>query len=690
MTIEIPPQLHEQKFLLVRPRDKIPLEKDWQNTANYSHNDNKLTSHLDSGGNYGVLCGNGLIVIDADEVPLQEHVEATFPSTFTINTGKGKHYYFFCDGFPKKTVLKDSNGNHLGEIQSTGSQVIGPGCTHPSGRKYQIEKPQHITQLTKARIDRELKKFYSSANEGWDLLDNQSKKDRKEALLNGPKLGNRNDQLFRMACSFRKDGMSAQEAKEMILLANSKAAQPLPAAEINSIIRSTNRYFKDPETPSMELKITNYQDNTLLFWEHHPFFYDENRMYWEWDKEKYCWKITDDINLMISLDKRLEFNGKTIQASFKNGYLEAIRRVGRAKKPKEAKKKYVQFKDQVVDIQTMQAHKVDKRFLFTNPIPWKLGESTETPQIDKLFTDWVGEHKEILYQIIAYCVYRDYPLQYIFCLIGGGRNGKSAYQQILTKFLGVHNTCAVELEDLTGRNKNRFAAFSLYKKLACQMGETNFDQMNNTSMLKKLTGKDMIQFEKKRADPFEDTNYAKVIMATNSLPITEDNSEGFYRRWIIIDFPNQFPEGRDIVETIPDWEYENLARKIPQTLKDLLSMGRFHNQGSIMEREKRYIDASNPLHTFLKKFTTTDKEAYENYSAVYTAYTLYLRNKKRRIVSRQEFSRRIAEAGYEIRRTTKTKTDAFGNVIDRENGTFVEGLSLLCDISEFEKGLMHE
>ena len=84
---------------------------------------------------------------------------------------------------------------------------------------------------------------------------------------------------------------------------------------------------------------------------------------------------------------------------------------------------------------------------------------------------------------------------------------------------------------------SRFESFKLYKKLVCTMGETNFNVLNKTSLLKKLTGQDLIGFEFKNKKPFDDYNYAKIMIASNSLPVSSDTSEGFYRRWMILDFP---------------------------------------------------------------------------------------------------------------------------------------------------------
>ncbi len=42
----------------------------------------------------------------------------------------------------------------------------------------------------------------------------------------------------------------------------------------------------------------------------------------------------------------------------------------------------------------------------------------ETPTIDKIFEEWVGEeYVKTLYQIIAYCLLPDYPMNRLFCFI---------------------------------------------------------------------------------------------------------------------------------------------------------------------------------------------------------------------------------------------------------------------------------
>lgn len=142
------------------------------------------------------------------------------------------------------------------------------------------------------------------------------------------------------------------------------------------------------------------------------------------------------------------------------------------------------------------------------------------------------------------------------------------------------------------------------------MGETNFNEMSKTSIIKKLTGGDLIGFEYKNKDPFNEKNYAKILIATNNLPTTTDKTLGFYRRWLIIDFPNQFSEKKDILEDIPDEEYESLALKSVIILKEIIKKRKFYNEGSVEQRMEKYEAKSDFLQKFLDEFI---EESIGNY-----------------------------------------------------------------------------
>jgi len=405
------------------------------------------------------------------------------------------------------------------------------------------------------------------------------------------------------------------------------------------------------------LKIDNYVDNVTLLWKDNPFFYDEAKIYWFWDKEKTCYQMADEVAVMILIDKELNFGGQVVNHSLRSNYLYAFQHVGRTKKPKSFPTHWIQFKDKIVNLQTKEVFKATPEFFSCNPINWEIGENIYTPEMDKLFIEWVGEKKaQVLYEILAYCCLPDYPIHNIFCLFGGGSNGKSVFQRLLMKFIGLENTCSSELDQLID---NRFETAKLYKKLVCVLGETNFGVMQKSSMLKKLSGQDLVSFEFKNKNPIDDMNYATIMINSNSLPTSYDQSDGFYRRWVIINFPHTFPRGSDPLKRIPDYEFNNLALKVSKLLPVILTRGYMTGTGEISDQKDAYIKASNPLPFFLKDDCTLGSNLVTKYKDIYEAYCKYLKVNKNRKVTRKEFKQAMEEEGLFVERTSRYGMSTF-------------------------------
>lgn len=361
----------------------------------------------------------------------------------------------------------------------------------------------------------------------------------------------------------------------------------------------------DEEEASMFLRdaFLDKKEMAKHFIDMQPTFYDRSGLFWMWNRHEFKWEIIDDIDLMNKIDsKNPKFD--TIKSKEKQEILEAIKRVGREMMPLPAKKTWVQFKDIIVDVNGGDQIEASNKYYVTNPIPWKIGKSKDTPTMDRIFEEWVGKDRvQTLYEILAYCTLPDYPIHRIFCFVGAGLNGKSKFLELISRFVGKDNVSNTELDTLLG---SRFEMAKIYKKLVCMMGETDYSTITKTSLIKKLTGQDQIGYEFKNKNPFDDYNYAKLLIATNGLPMTEDKSIGFYRRWLIIDFPNVFSEKKDVLEDVPDEEYENLAKKSIATLKHLFEVREFHKEGNLKEREERYEDISNPLQKFIDQFVKRD------------------------------------------------------------------------------------
>ena len=376
-----------------------------------------------------------------------------------------------------------------------------------------------------------------------------------------------------------------------------------------------------------------------------PLFYDKSGLWWLWNNKLKCWEIVDDIDILNMIEK--ETGQDIITSKNRTEIINALKQYGRKKIPKPIKQTWIQFKDKIIDIKTGEEFEAIPEYFVTNPIPWNLHRKKfmETPIMDKIFEEWVGKnYVKTLYEIIAYCLLPSYPIHRLFCFIGEGLNGKTCFLRLLKKFVGEKNIASTELDTLL---ISRFEIARLHKKLICIMGETNFSEINKTSIIKKLTGQDTIGFEYKNKNPFEDLNYAKILIATNNLPTTTDKTIGFYRRWCIIDFLNRFSEEKDILDDIPEEEYESLALKCTFILKDLLETRKFHKEGSVEERAKKYEEKSDFLQKFLDEFIERDVEGYITKSDFKKKFDDWCKSNRHRTMAENTIGKRMKELNIE-------------------------------------------
>lgn len=404
--------------------------------------------------------------------------------------------------------------------------------------------------------------------------------------------------------------------------------------DLNKLDIKTNKkvFKKSNLTDDYEYKIGEVftrKGQAQVFVEKQPIFYDKAGIFWKWNDELKCWEISDEVELLNVIE---ESTGQDIISSKnRTEIINALKQIGRKNIPKDIKETWIQFKNKIYDIKTGESFYATPKYFATNPIPYEVSGDPRTPTMDKIFKEWAGEdYSKTLYQIIAYCLLPSYPIHRIFCLIGVGLNGKSKFLDLIRKFIGTNNCCSTELDHLLN---SRFEVTRLHKKLVCQMGETNFNEINKTSILKKLSGGDLIGFEYKNKNPFEEKNYAKIIISTNNLPTTTDKTIGFYRRWLIIDFPNQFSEKKDILEDIPEEEYSNLATNCIIILNELISEREFHNEGSIEDRIKRYEAKSNFLEEFKKKFIIEDLNNFITKADFYKKFISWSKENRHREMS---------------------------------------------------------
>lgn len=170
------------------------------------------------------------------------------------------------------------------------------------------------------------------------------------------------------------------------------------------------------------------------------------------------------------------------------------------------------------------------------------------------------EDRISLQELFGYCLVRGYPYHAAWFMLGSGQNGKGASMNILRAMLGKHNCSAVALQEVN----ERFYSYDLYGKYANISGDTSPRALCDASMYKMLTGGDEIRVEQKGKDAFDFVSHAKIISSMNELMKSDDQSDGFFRRFVLIRFGKTIPIKR--IREKEGFEQEIIKNEMPGVL----------------------------------------------------------------------------------------------------------------------------
>lgn len=199
----------------------------------------------------------------------------------------------------------------------------------------------------------------------------------------------------------------------------------------------------------------------------------------------------------------------------------------------------------ILNLETKELLDFTPEKIFFNKLPVEFKAGEECPHIDSFFGEILREEedKKVLYELAGFCLHKEYFIEKAFMFLGSGRNGKGKTLSLLKNFLGTENTCSVRLSQM---ESNSSALCELHNRLVNLAGDLNNTALKDTGLFKELTGRDSVQVKRKYLRDLIFTNYSKMVFACNELPRVYDLSEGFWSRWVLLEFPYQFLPQKEI------------------------------------------------------------------------------------------------------------------------------------------------
>lgn len=253
-------------------------------------------------------------------------------------------------------------------------------------------------------------------------------------------------------------------------------------------------------------------------------------------------------------------------------------------------------------------HKIRDEVFNNTPLPFQVSELEDLarklcPRSLDTFKQWAGDKWITLFEIIGYTLYPATKIKLAFMLLGPRDSGKSTFLQLLKKILGKHNTVSIRVKELFDSN-NRFVMGYLFHKLANLTAETKEYTINDIDRFKTLTGGDQVTSDVKFNGPITFTPYAKIIIASNKLPnVSDKNDMAFWRRWLIIEFPNTFPNDDNwFRQTFTEEEIEGILTVSILAFARVIINGKFDYQQTPEEVRGLWLNNIDSVWSFIKTY----------------------------------------------------------------------------------------
>ena len=211
--------------------------------------------------------------------------------------------------------------------------------------------------------------------------------------------------------------------------------------------------------------------------------------------------------------------------------------------------------DGILNIKTREVNPFDPKKIFFNKVPLNYVPEQRCPLITKFFKDILPDTEDVkvIFEIFGFLLLKEYIIEKAVMFNGIGRNGKTKTLKLMENFIGNENVCNVPISSM---NKDNFDLEDLFGKLLNSAGDVGKTSLKDTGCFKELTGRDGVNLKRKFKRTLRFVNYAKHIFACNDLPIVYDITEGFWSKWVLIDFPFEFKTEKEI-EQIPKEERNN-------------------------------------------------------------------------------------------------------------------------------------
>ena len=312
----------------------------------------------------------------------------------------------------------------------------------------------------------------------------------------------------------------------------------------------------------------------------------------------------------------------------------------------------------------------DRSDFITYQLPFEFNPKAKAPlfqeYLNKVLPD--KECQRILAEYLGYVFIRHgsntLKEEKALILYGKGANGKSVFFEIATAMFGRENVSNFSLQSLT--EEKGFYRAKIANKLVNYASEIS--SKLETSMFKQMVSGEPVEACLKYGQPFTMSNYAKFIFNCNELPKDVENTNAYFRRFLIIPFDVTIPENeqdKQLSYKIIDTELSGVFNWVLEGLNRLLIQKRFSECKAAQKSVEKYKIESDSVLMFLNELEYKVSEGNQMpLKDIFNEYRNYCIESGFKSCSIRTFSERLRNTGYE------TERKSYGMAVNAEKKSF--------------------
>jgi putative DNA primase/helicase len=310
-------------------------------------------------------------------------------------------------------------------------------------------------------------------------------------------------------------------------------------------------------------------------------------------------------------------------------------------------------------------------FKSTIQLPINYDSNADCPNIKKFFSEIVPKDTiPLLEEWFAYCMFSTTKYQKALMLTGAGANGKSILISLFNAFIGKDNISNTDLQTF----ERQFATADIHGKLANTSADLPSSALKDTGIFKKIVTGDDLRAEYKGKDSFNFKPFARLMFSANELPQSKDITDGFYRRWLIINFPNQF-KGKNADPNLLDklTTESELSGLLNLCLK---AWERLEKQGGFSENEftNQSLDQYKLMNDKIAQFINEECVVLEGAKAkktnLFDAYSQWCEDSNYKPLGRNKFYQQVEHKGFKEHKIGERYFIGIGIKIDSDYSPF--------------------